>query len=163
MTDQDEEIPEEGIKMYPRPPPNSHKDCTAKVLVVDDIPINLQIAKSLLNGIKVDCVGVLSGQEAIEMLLEKNESPTETKVILMDCMMPDMDGWETTKKIHELYKNKDLKYLPYIIGHSAFESKLDIDKCYDSGMDDFLAKPSATGEYYNKISRWLAEPFRLVN
>ena len=62
-----------------------------------------------------------------------------------------------------LYKNKDLKYLPYIIGHSAFESKLDIDKCYDSGMDDFLAKPSATGEYYNKISRWLAEPFRLVN
>jgi CheY-like chemotaxis protein len=161
LTEQDEEIPEEGFKMYPRPPLNITKDSIVKVLVVDDIPINLQIAKSLLNGIKVECVGVLSGQEAIDLLLQKTTSTPELKVILMDCMMPDMDGWQTSSKIHELYNQKILKHLPYIIGHSAFENKQDIAKCFESGMDDFLAKPSPTSEYFNKVSRWLAEPFRL--
>lgn len=158
---QDEEIPEEGIRMYPRPPLSLSKDSSAKVLVVDDIPINLQIAKSLLNGIKVECIGFLSGQEAIDFLLSKNEDKESIKLILMDCMMPEMDGWETTKMIHSLYSQKSLKYLPYIIGHSAFEQKTDIEKCFESGMDDFLPKPSPSSEYYNRISKWLAEPFRL--
>ena len=158
---QDEEIPEEGKRMYPRPPLPLSKNSPAKVLVVDDIPINLQIAKSLLNGIKVECIGVLSGQEAIDLLLSKNDSKESIKLILMDCMMPEMDGWETTKKILSLYSQKSLKYLPYIIGHSAFEQQTDIEKCFESGMDDFLPKPSPSSEYYNRISRWLAEPFRL--
>lgn len=156
---QEEEIPEEGKRMYPRP--SLSKGSQDKVLIVDDIPINLQIAKSLLNGIKVDCVGILSGKEAIDLLLSQNKTSEKFKVIIMDCMMPEMDGWETTSSIHSLYSKHELEFLPYIIGHSAFEQQKDVEKCFESGMDDFLPKPSPSSEFFNKISKWMAEPIRL--
>lgn len=157
-----EDIPDEGAKLYIWPQIKLHSEVSTKIIVVDDMPINLDIAKKVISLINIECKCVLSGEEAIKKLMKKNSSKSKYKVIIMDCMMPDMDGWETSSTILSLYKEKKLSYFPYIIGHSAFQSKDDIERCFTSGMDDFLPKPSAPKEYYNKISKWLSEPLRQI-
>lgn len=58
----------------------------------------------------------------------------------MDCQMPVLDGWETTKMLRTMMENKLIPHFP-IIGLTAFTTKTDIEKCYNSGMDFILHKP----------------------
>lgn len=157
----EESIPDEGKKLYIRPTLALHGSTPMKILVVDDIVINFHIAKSILKDLKVEVIGVTSGQEALDLLLKFTHEPYKIQVILMDCMMPEMDGWETTEKILEYFQSKKITYLPYIIGHSAIENQKDIEKCIQTGMNDFIGKPSPKFEYLNTISKWLLEPIRL--
>lgn len=103
------------------------------VLVVDDNPINQEVALGKLNkfGIKTDAVE--NGFKAIEIVQEKKYD-----LILMDCRMPKMDGFETTRQIRELEtETKNIK----IIAMTASVENDERQRCFDVGMNDYLTKP----------------------
>lgn len=104
-----------------------------KILVADDHSTNQLLAKKFLEkmGYKPDIVG--NGLEVLNALKLKSYD-----LIFMDGHMPEMDGYETTQKIHARY-GKDKS--PWIVAFTANASKEDQEKCYACGMNDFVAKP----------------------
>ena len=108
-------------------------DGMPRVLVVDDNPINLRVATSLVRkaGFEVDAVA--TGREALTAA-----STTTYVAVLMDCHMPEMDGFETTVKIRAL--PTPFGGVP-IIALTASTSEADIVACHRSGMNEVLAKP----------------------
>lgn len=103
-----------------------------KVLVVDDIEINRIIAREFLIKLGHEVEEASSGVEAIEALKEQSFD-----VVLMDCQMPEMDGFQATAYIRRLPLLKNVK----IIALTASAMEEDIRKCFNAGMDDFLSKP----------------------
>ena len=110
---------------------------TRSVLVVEDNLVNQKVASLLLKkeGLRVDLAN--DGQEAVNMIKAQT---TDYVLVLMDCMMPVMDGFSATEAIREWEQEGDRKRLP-IIALTASVFVEDIDKCYQSGMDDYVAKP----------------------
>jgi signal transduction histidine kinase len=104
-----------------------------KILLAEDNRVNQFVAKNTIQkiGYKIDIAS--NGIEALEML--KNY-PYD--VVLMDCMMPEMDGLEATALIK---KSPDLYGTPKVIALTASALKEDKEKCAEVGMDDFLSKP----------------------
>jgi len=105
-----------------------------KVLVVEDNAINQMVTKETL--VKLGCeVEIASGgQEAIDLF-----TPGNFDFVLMDVMMPNVDGYEATEKIRE--KEGDNSKKAIIIALTANATPEDRDKCLESGMDDYIAKP----------------------
>ena len=102
------------------------------IFLVEDNPINQQIARELLQqaGIKVTIAN--NGQECLNNLEENTFD-----CILMDLQMPVLDGLETTRRIRHMAKYNDLP----IIAMTANAMKTDIDNCHDAGMNDHISKP----------------------
>jgi len=119
-----------------------------KVLVVDDLPTNLQVARGLLApyGLQVDTA--VSGQEAIEKV-----QSSDYDLIFMDHMMPEMDGVETAAVIRKLEMN--MKHTPIIaLTANALHGMKEL--YLEKGFDDYLSKPispEALDEVINKFSR----------
>lgn len=108
-------------------------DGLPRVLVVDDNPINLRIATSLVRKAGFEVDGVATGREALSAA-----STTTYVAVLMDCHMPDMDGFETTVKIRAL--PTPFGRVP-IIALTASTTDEDVVACHRSGMNEVLAKP----------------------
>lgn len=108
----------------------------AHVLVAEDNLVNQTFIKEILNEMSCQYTVVSNGHDAVEMV--KKEA---FDLILMDCLMPEMDGFEATRQICDLKKigavNKDLP----IVALTANAMKGDREKCLDAGMDDYLSKP----------------------
>jgi signal transduction histidine kinase/CheY-like chemotaxis protein len=102
------------------------------ILIAEDNEINQVVISGLLYKIGYKCHIVNNGAEVIEYLKEH-----KTDVILMDCQMPVMDGYEASSLINELYPI----HRPYIIAITASSMREDIIKCFKSGMDRVLSKP----------------------
>lgn len=107
------------------------------ILIVDDNMINREIASNLLSEKGFVCDSASSGPEAI--LKFKNSKIAYYDCILMDILMPEMDGFETTNKIRALNRLDAKDVL--IIALSANGSNMDVDKAIANGMNDFLNKP----------------------
>ncbi|MGL6226323.1 MAG: ATP-binding protein [Thermoguttaceae bacterium] len=121
---------------------------TAKVLVVDDNEINLQIASGFLSPYQLNIQFASSGREAIE-LLESNRYD----VILMDHMMPEMDGVETTKLIRKMSGNENSQ-IPIIAATANALS--DASKAYiEDGFNDYIAKPIEPAKLTRILKRWI--------
>ena len=73
----------------------------------------------------------------------------------MDCEMPIMDGWETTKKIREMYEKNEISYMPPILACTAHTSEVIILKCKEAGMDDTIVKPCLIEVLLMKIRYWM--------
>lgn len=103
------------------------------VLVVDDNHVNRMIATKILKS--MDCTVELArnGQEAVDLI----QQSSGYDIILMDCMMPIMDGFTATKKIREALKEKSMP----IYALTAAVTKEEREMCYQSGMDGILFKP----------------------
>ena len=114
-----------------------------RVLVADDNPINRRIARTFLERAGCEVVTVEDGQEAIEHLLAH-----ACDAVLMDCQMPRLDGFEATRRIRKLERNRSLATgMPHhlaIIALTAASDPKDRQACDDAGMDGFLGKPFAT-------------------
>jgi len=122
----------------------------ARVLIVDDIVTNLMIVEGLLAPFQmmIDCAQ--SGSEAIA-LVEKNRYD----LVLMDHMMPEMDGIETTERIRALReKNEYYKLLP-IIALTANAVSGMRDMFLQNGMNDFLSKPIEIVKLYAAMEKWI--------
>jgi len=107
-----------------------------KVLLVEDNPINAEVATLLLNELKISVVHASNGQIALDILREK----TGFSVILMDCLMPVLDGYDTSRMIRAgqvLPENKTLPIIALTANAMVDERK----NCLDVGMNEFLAKP----------------------
>ena len=120
----------------------------AKILIVDDNEINITIAKGLLAPMEIQLDAALSGPEAIKMVEE-----THYDIVLMDHMMPVMDGVDATKIIRQTQSAEDL----VIIALSANALKEARDMFLASGMNDFVAKPIDIKELVSKIRKWLPD------
>ncbi|MBH47459.1 MAG: hypothetical protein CME71_04750 [Halobacteriovorax sp.] len=105
---------------------------TLRVLIVDDIEINRIIAREFLIKLGHETFEAASAMDAIEIIKEK---PLD--IVLMDCQMPIMDGFQATAYIRRLPSAQNLK----IIALTASAMEDDIKKCFNAGMDDFLSKP----------------------
>ncbi|HEU4626387.1 MAG TPA: HAMP domain-containing protein [Steroidobacteraceae bacterium] len=118
-----------------------------KVLVVDDDIRNIFALNSLLERHSMEVISATTGQDAIS-LLEKTE---DLSVVLMDIMMPEMDGYETIRRIRQ---NPKFRYLP-IIALTAKAMKGDREKCLEAGASDYVAKPVNTDQLLSLVRMWL--------
>ncbi|ABZ78543.1 histidine kinase [Shewanella halifaxensis HAW-EB4] len=106
------------------------------ILIVEDNLVNQKVASLLVKQAGFDCIIANNGQEALDFI----SSGEAFHAILMDCMMPVMDGFTATEKIREWEGLHSQSRLP-IIALTASVLDQDIKRCYQSGMDDYLAKP----------------------
>ena len=116
------------------------------MLVIDDNLINQKLAAALLSrmGCQVDVAD--SGLSALEKV-----TANEYDLVLMDCVMPGMDGFETTVAIRNLAGK--LRRVP-IVALTASATTQDRDKCLAVGMDDFLTKPIRKEQLVSCLSKW---------
>ena len=127
-------------------------DKKISVLIVDDDQINILVASRNFEAIQGFLITTaFDGQEAINLVTNHASKGQFFDIILMDCNMPIMDGFEATQKIQQLIAESVLRPLP-IIGVSANSAIADIKKCFDCGMTDYLIKPYKREELKHKIN-----------
>ncbi|MDD6307344.1 MAG: ATP-binding protein [Clostridiales bacterium] len=138
------ELPEQNKESYTAP--------TARILIVDDVLLNLQVACGLLEGLKMQIDSAESGLQAIE-LVKKNHYD----VILMDHMMPGMDGIEATRKIRELKKTTGDDYYGEVPVLALTANALSgmKEKFLEEGLQDFIGKPVEGKELIRALHKWL--------
>jgi CheY-like chemotaxis protein len=117
------------------------------VLLVDDDARNIFALSSVLERRGMNVLTATTGNEAIE-LIEKTPS---LAIVLMDIMMPEMDGYQTMEKIRQ---NRAYRRLP-IIALTAKAMKGDREKCLEAGASDYLAKPVNTEQLLSALRMWL--------
>ncbi len=120
----------------------------ARVLLVEDNPVNQEVAKFMLENLNLQCQSANNGAEAIEHVLS-----TDFDLVLMDCQMPVMDGYQATAAIRALPNGRGIK-LP-IIALTANAMQGDEKLCLDAGMNGFLAKPYSLTQLQALIAAWL--------
>jgi CheY-like chemotaxis protein len=118
-----------------------------KVLIVDDDVRNIFALSSVLERRGMTVLTAGTGREAIAML----ESTPDMAIVLMDIMMPEMDGYETMQVIRQ---NQSLRRLP-IIALTAKAMKGDREKCLEAGASEYLAKPVNTEQLLSALRMWL--------
>jgi CheY-like chemotaxis protein/signal transduction histidine kinase/HAMP domain-containing protein len=118
-----------------------------KVLVVDDDVRNIFALNSLLERHGMNVISATNGHDAIKLLAEH----PDLSLVLMDVMMPEMDGYETMRRIRE---NPDFRMLP-IISLTAKAMKGDREKCLQAGASDYVAKPVNTEQLLSLVRMWL--------
>ena len=121
----------------------------ANVLIVDDNSVNLTVAEGLLEPLRMKTTTALSGKEAIHRIEENHFD-----LILMDHMMPEMDGVETTRIIRRMYP--DYKNVP-IIALTANAVSGVREMFLAEGMNDFVAKPIELRVLISKVKQWLPQ------
>jgi CheY-like chemotaxis protein len=118
-----------------------------KVLVVDDDIRNIFALNSLLERHNMTVITATNGHEAINLV----ESTDDLSLVLMDVMMPEMDGYETMRRIRS---KQQFRLLP-IIALTAKAMKGDREKCLEAGASDYVAKPVNTDQLLSLVRMWL--------
>ncbi|HEX7492147.1 MAG TPA: ATP-binding protein [Candidatus Limnocylindrales bacterium] len=121
----------------------------ARILLVEDNEINRKIACAILNRLGYSPDVAVDGFEAIRIA-----SQIPYDLILMDCQMPGMDGFEATRKLRAL---EDGKSHVAIVALTANATAADRDFCLAAGMDDYLSKPVRSAALRETMTRWLAD------
>jgi two-component system, sensor histidine kinase and response regulator len=145
---QDSPQPQAGLTQLPE---------RRAVLLVEDNPVNQQVAQAMLIKLGMPMVLASNGEEALELVKTR-----DFDLILMDCQMPVMDGYEATAAIRRLPDGRG-EHLP-IIALTANAMQGDRQKCLEAGMDDFLSKPYSLAQLQATLARWLpaAQPAKAV-
>jgi two-component system, sensor histidine kinase and response regulator len=122
------------------------------VLLVEDNEVNQQIATELMQsaGIHVDLAE--NGRAAIDILMQAG--PDRYAMVFMDVQMPEMDGHEATRRLRADDRFADLPIVA-MTAHALVEER---QRCFDSGMNDHLAKPVHPDALYQSIARWCGQP-----
>jgi len=119
-----------------------------KVLIVDDDVRNLFALTTALERFKINVLNAESGQEAISII----EKDKDIDIVLMDIMMPEMDGYETMKQIRKDKANDDIT----IIAVTAKAMKGDRQKCIESGASDYITKPVNVEQLLTLMRVWVS-------
>jgi signal transduction histidine kinase/CheY-like chemotaxis protein len=122
---------------------------SARVLLVEDNPVNLMVGQRLLSVLGITCDTAGNGEAALLRM-----SASRYDVVLMDCQMPIMDGYTATRRWRENEAEiGDGRRLP-IVAMTANAMAGDRQKCLDAGMDDYLSKPVTRSELERCLHRW---------
>lgn len=141
------------------------------ILVVEDNPVNQQIAMKFIKGLKFSVNAVWNGKEALQYLLRATNSKLSVEerakypvpaLILMDCQMPVLDGYNATHILrhHSPYIDIEAIQRIPIVAMTASAIQGDREKCTKAGMDDYLAKPVKRPVLEQMIVKWIAKHAR---
>ncbi|MHC6203107.1 response regulator [Breznakiellaceae bacterium SP9] len=126
-----------------------------RVLMVDDIEINREILTSLLEDTGLELRSAENGVEAVKLY---TENPDGYDLIFMDVQMPEMDGYEATRRIRALEKEQPSASRPAgipIVAMTANVFREDIELCLDAGMNDHIGKPVDLADILKKLRKYL--------
>jgi signal transduction histidine kinase/ActR/RegA family two-component response regulator len=129
--------------------PKETKFIGCRILLVEDNVVNQKVACAMLNRLGVETNVAACGQDALNEL-----ATSDYDLILMDCQMPGMDGFETTQAIRD-FEEKSNRKKSIIIALTANAMAGDRERCLESGMNDYLAKPINLNGLTNSLERWL--------
>ncbi len=127
----------------------SHSD----VLVVDDSAVNLEVMGGMLENLGLNSFTVFSGEEALELISDR-----EFDLVFMDCQMPQMDGYETTRRIRAMTGRENT----LIVAVTASAMAEDRERCRQAGMNDFISKPIREKDLLSVLLRYIPQK-KLVN
>ena len=142
-----DDLPEGKQRMLDRLHDTDESLAGKRVLVVDDDIRNIFALSSLLERHGMIVVSASTGHEAIDLIT----STPDLSLVLMDIMMPEMDGYETMRRIR---KDPRFRLLP-IVALTAKAMKGDRDKCLEAGASDYIAKPVNTEQLLSLLRMWL--------
>jgi CheY-like chemotaxis protein len=137
------------LPVIPTPVPVAPLPVAGKpvVLVVEDNPVNQRVASHLLDKLGCSVEVANNGLEALELIRRNSYS-----IIFMDCAMPMMDGFETTRVIRA-----EIGSAPVIVAMTAYAFSEDQKRCMEAGMNDYLTKPVTLESIRSALARWLPE------
>ncbi|MCP4923230.1 MAG: response regulator, partial [bacterium] len=115
------------------------------ILVVEDMKVNMVLIVTILKKLGATVSTAMNGKEAVDMFKDFNYN-----IIFMDCQMPEMDGFEATRRIRKI----TTKHQCAIVALTANAMKGDKEKCLESGMDDYLNKPLRKDQIMDAIAKW---------
>jgi signal transduction histidine kinase/CheY-like chemotaxis protein len=121
----------------------------ARVLLVEDHPINQQLAREILEQVGMEVQVADNGAEAVSALEQPGEPPFE--LVFMDIQMPVMDGYEATRIIRKRWSGESLP----IIAMTANVMAEEREECRNAGMNDHLGKPINVGELHRQLVAWI--------
>ncbi len=119
------------------------------ILVAEDNAINQLVAKSILSKLDFQVEIAENGEQAVAMLGKKSYD-----LIIMDCQMPEMDGYQATEAIRNSKELLEKRSVP-IIAMTANAMTGDREKCLSSGMNDYISKPLEPQDLLNMVEKWL--------
>ncbi len=119
------------------------------ILLAEDNPVNQMVATEYLEGYGCHITPAGNGLEAVAMIKDR-----QFDLILMDCQMPEMDGFEATAEIRHYESTKTLNRSP-IIAFTANAMQSDKEQCLAAGMDDFISKPVSREALERVLKTWL--------
>jgi CheY-like chemotaxis protein len=122
------------------------------VLLAEDNSVNQEYAIKVLTDMKIKVILAENGIDTLETYRKEHE---KIDLILMDCRMPKMDGYQATQEIRMFEENEKIARIP-IIALTANAIKGDVDHCQASGMDDYLSKPIHRQTLETALCRWLS-------
>ncbi len=122
------------------------------VLIVDDVPLNRLLVEKMLSPFQFTVRQAENGLEAMRELYSQNKP----HLILLDILMPIMDGFETLEAIRENHDWDDVK----IVVLSALNTNEDIVKAYNLGASDFITKPIVMDKLLNTVAKQLDIPYK---
>jgi CheY-like chemotaxis protein len=127
-----------------------------RILLAEDNIVNQRVAVKMLQKYGCEVVAVQNGQQALHNF--QHSGPFD--IIIMDCQMPIMDGYEATQTIRELEKKYGWRHMP-VIAFTAHALKGDDQKCFQAGMDDYITKPISISELERILMRWISANKRI--
>ena len=133
--------PKAGIEVFGR---------GQRILLVDDHRVNQMVAEGMLKKLGYSVVLASNGREATKLWQQQSFA-----LVLMDCQMPEMDGYQATREIRRLESEaSDNEHIP-IVAMTAHAAEGNQARCLGAGMDDYLVKPVRLGELQLRLKRWL--------
>jgi TMAO reductase system sensor TorS len=146
------EVSEEVIPARIKAPSKGQSETISKmnsrILLVEDNPVNQEVIQEMLLFLGCQACLVSDGQQAVA---ERENQAYD--LILMDCQMPVMDGYQAARNIRMLEQRKGLERIP-IIATTAHAMQGDREKCMLAGMDDYLCKPFSLAQIHKTIYNW---------
>ncbi len=144
------------VKNEPDDTKKENEKLSGYVLVAEDNLINQELITQMLESFACRFRFVYDGKEALEAI---TDSPMDQRndpydMILMDCQMPEMDGFEATQAIRKWEKFQQCAPIP-IVALTANAMQGDREKCLDAGMDDYLSKPFTSDQLFTLLKKWL--------
>ena len=134
-----------------RPAPPAKVSRIHRVLLVEDNPVNQEVALAMLQELGIEAVSAWSGEEALEKL-----AADRYEVVLMDCQMPKLDGYATTSRFREWEKEQQRPRTP-IVALTANALTGDAEKCFAAGMDRYLSKPFSSEQLFEVLESCASE------
>ncbi|NOQ76480.1 MAG: EAL domain-containing protein [Methylococcaceae bacterium] len=137
-------------ELQPKSTAKEAQKLSGHILLAEDNPVNQEVGMAMLRSMGYQPEVVNNGHEAVKAFAEKHFD-----AILMDCHMPEMDGFEATIKIREQESTLNKTLQTPIIALTADVQKGIIDQCLDTGMNDYVSKPFDLSHLQQTLEKWL--------